>query len=317
MRFDLTEALIDQLLFCMEDQEAEFLLDSHAGIVVNVDEEEIAEDDGERYYAIPDWQSADGFRLMEKFAASLRNPIVRTELTAALDRGRGVFRAFKDVLAARPEVERLWFGYKEAEMRRKIRDWYNALREEWGIDRVGEEPEETDDLVLEDFRFRPLEPADAAPIAELHAAVRAEARAAEEGADLGLTALADSAGIESADLSAADGLALAAETARGDFAAFALAARRGRVVELRALEVKAEYRGLGVGEELLSRLAAAVRRSGGGTLTVALPAAVESFARVLLREGFQAYETRYRAELPAETAASARAGRSATETEES
>ena len=31
-------------------------------------------------------------------------------------------------------------------MRREILEWYNALREEWGLERLGEEPEETEVL---------------------------------------------------------------------------------------------------------------------------------------------------------------------------
>jgi hypothetical protein len=50
---------------------------------------------------------------MEHFAAGLRNPVVRNELTLALNRGRGVFRAFKDILSRYPETEKLWFSYKE------------------------------------------------------------------------------------------------------------------------------------------------------------------------------------------------------------
>lgn len=38
-------------------------------------------------------------------------------------------------------------------MKREVIRWYNALREEWGLELIGEEPEETDDLVQDDFRF--------------------------------------------------------------------------------------------------------------------------------------------------------------------
>lgn len=303
MLFDLTEALINQILFSMEDQEGEHVLDLRHGIVVDLETGE-AFDDGEpseegeeeRFLSIPEWSSADGFRLMERFAAGLRNPIVREELTAALDRGRGVFRAFKDVLSNRPEVERLWFSFKEKEMRHVILEWYNALREEWGLERIGEEPEETSDLVLEDFRFRAGTAEDEEAARDLHELCLSEAYAGD--------------GVEPAEnlLAAIDPAlrnpwafpivaSLVAETARGDFAAFVLVIRSGAVLKLAALDVKAEYRGLGVGEELLSRLLASLETAGAESLTIDLPVASEPFSRVLIREGFRVFETRYRVDL--------------------
>jgi hypothetical protein len=163
MQFELTEALIDDILFSMEDQEGEFYLDTLEGIVagglegpdVFGEEDGGGENDG-RYIDLPEWDSASGFRLMERFAAGFRNPLVREELTSALGHGKGVFRAFKNTLSRYPETEKLWFAFKEREMKREIIMWYNGLREEWGLEKIGMEPEETGDLVLEDFRFRPF-----------------------------------------------------------------------------------------------------------------------------------------------------------------
>ncbi|MDR2730071.1 MAG: GNAT family N-acetyltransferase [Treponema sp.] len=39
-------------------------------------------------------------------------------------------------------------------MKSQIIGWYNALREEWGLEPVGIEPEDTYHLVLEDFIFK-------------------------------------------------------------------------------------------------------------------------------------------------------------------
>jgi len=258
MQFELSDELVDEILFAMEDQNGEFALDARSGTVL--DSTEMDED--AVVYPLPEWGSADGFRLMESFASSLRNPVVRAELSAALDRGRGVFRAFKDTLTEHPEVERLWFAYKERRMRQEIIDWYNALRESWGLERIGEEPEETEDLILEDFRFRP-------------------ARDGDEGVPDGL----------------GGGPAFVAETARGDFAGSAALSLIGPEARVVALEVKPEYRGLGLGEEMLRRLVAAALDSGASELKLDLPAGAEVFSRVLFREGFGPYETRYRLDL--------------------
>lgn len=303
MLFDLTEALINQILFSMEDQEGEHVLDLRHGIVVDPETGEAFDDDtdgkeeeGERFMAIPEWSSADGFRLMERFAAGLRNPIVREELTAALDRGRGVFRAFKDVLSNRPEVERLWFSFKEKEMRRVILEWYNALREEWGLERIGEEPEETSDLVLEDFRFREGKAEDEAVERNLHELCLSEAYAGDGAERIEVLLAAIAPALRNPwDFPVVGEVVV--ETARGDFAGFALVVRDGTVLKLGALDVRAEYRGLGVGEELLARLLESLDRSDAQSLTIDLPIASEPFSRVLIREGFRVFETRYRVDL--------------------
>jgi GNAT superfamily N-acetyltransferase len=154
--FELTQELIDDIIFWMEDQNGEFVIDVQVGTVVNVGEFGVANEvDGteDRYINLPEWDSADGFGLMENFTASLKNPPARKQLSAALNRGRGVFRAFKDALAEFPEVEKLWFAYKDKEMHKAVHTWYAALCEEAGVRKIGEEPEETDELVSEDFQF--------------------------------------------------------------------------------------------------------------------------------------------------------------------
>ena len=123
MQFELTEALLDDILFSMEDQVGNFYIDCHEGVVVNWDDcrDEMEEDEEEdRFIGLPEWDSSSGFRLMERFAAAFRNPLIRNELCAALNRGKGVFRAFKNTLGQYPEAEKLWFSFKEREMKREV-----------------------------------------------------------------------------------------------------------------------------------------------------------------------------------------------------
>jgi len=289
MQFELTEALIDQILFAMEDQKTEHLLDAANGVVVDlpagdssdpgmeIDPEEENHDGSPRFLSLPGWLPADGFRLMERFSASLHNPIVREELVSALDRGRGVFRAFKDVLSARPEVERLWFSFKEREMRREILEWYNALREEWGLERLGEEPEETEDLVLEDFRFRPGTSGDAAAAAELLALCRDQFSCRDAPVALSGPALRS----------------VVAETSRDDFAGFVLAELSDGIARIPWLDVHPHYRGLGVGEKLLDRVLSLLAEDRMDDVLIDLPEGSAAFSRVLYRHGFAVYETRF------------------------
>jgi GNAT superfamily N-acetyltransferase len=257
MQFELTEALINNILFSMEDQEGEFLVNVQSGIVIGGSDElkaRVKEKDGP-YLSLPKWDSSDGFRLMERFTAGLRNPLLREELSAALDRGKGVFRAFKDILGCHPETEKLWYTYKDREMKREILRWYNALREEWGLEKIGAEPEETGDLVLEDFRFRPPQAGDAKTLP--------------------------------ADYS------LIAETVGGEFAGYITAVPREKALHIAALEVKPEYRGLGIGEALVTGFLERFDPKKISQISIDLPAEMEGFARVLLRNSFHVFSIRY------------------------
>jgi ribosomal protein S18 acetylase RimI-like enzyme len=151
MRFDLDNILVNQILFHMENQEGIFVLDAQENLIVNsanIDNED------KNYISLPQWGPKDGYRLMEKFAVSLKNPLVRHELSTALNKSKGVFRAFRDVLEQYPEIEKMWFKFKEQKMKNQVVVWYNALREEWGLEPVGIEPEDTSSLILEDFVFK-------------------------------------------------------------------------------------------------------------------------------------------------------------------
>ncbi|MDR1445386.1 MAG: UPF0158 family protein [Treponema sp.] len=289
MNFELSHELMDDILFSMEDQETEFCIDTQRGIVLNLEDigEGAEEAEKDRFIHIPDWDSSSGFRLMEHFAASLRNPLLREELGAALNQGRGVFRAFKDILSQYPEAEKLWFAYKEKEMKREIIRWYNALREEWGMSLIGLEPEDTRDLVLEDFRFREYRENDRYEAQSLHALCREEFP----------LPLMETSWIFPAEYS------LVAETGHRDFAGYIAAAEKAGILHIYALEIRREYRGLGLGGTLLSRFlekfSPAVEKAHGiERINIELPQIHEGFSRVLLRFGFKAQAVSYSLESP-------------------
>jgi len=294
MRFELTEALIDDILFAMEDQEGMFFLDTVEGVVVgglddlDFSEEDLDDDDGEggdRYIDLPEWDSADGFRLMERFAASFRNPVICKELNSALDRGKGVFRAFKNVLSRYPEAEKMWFALKEKEMKKGILRWYNGLREEWGLERIGVEPEDTDDLVLEDFSFRPFEEKDRFQAEALHSSCVEEFTENLTG-DLvrELYSFRDTKGAP---------FGMVVESSNGDFAGYISGALKDAALYIQSLEVKQEYRGLGLGEALLVKFIDSLDQKEIKKVMIDLPSWAEGFSRVLSRESFKPYAARY------------------------
>ena len=273
----MTEALLDDIIFSMEDQEGIFFIDCPEGVVVNIDDcrAELEQDMDDRFISLPEWDSSSGFRLMERFAAAFRNPLIRNELCAALNRGKGVFRAFKNTLSQYPEAEKLWFSYKEREMKREVIRWYNGLREEWGLKKIGLEPEETGDLVLEDFRFREIKDDDRNAIELLHALCRSNSDPDFPGENANET------------------FTLTAETGSNEFAGYITADLKDGDFFIRALEVKPEFRGLGIGKALLENLLEKSEKSQTGRIFIDLPSESDGFSKALTREGFLPRMTRY------------------------
>ena len=153
MEFELSPEVFDQVIFAMEDQGSNAYIHRRDGTVVPQ-----PPDDPSEFVPLPAWKPVDGFYLMERFVASVSNHHVRRQLRAALSTGRGVFRSFKNVLKQSRDLERRWYRFKETEMRRVVLDWYNQEREAAGLERLGPEPEETDDLTVSDFVVVPAEP---------------------------------------------------------------------------------------------------------------------------------------------------------------
>ena len=160
MTFELTRELVDQIIFAMEDQDQDYVLDLE--IMEIVPAEEADEDNEQRFAPLPWWESVDGYNLMERFTGTLHNPVYRQRLRTILDSGRGVFRQFKDCVKERPEIERLWYHYKEREMRNLVVEWYGDVCDALGLDHVEPDFVETEDLVLSDFAVQhadgPIEP---------------------------------------------------------------------------------------------------------------------------------------------------------------
>ncbi|AEC02399.1 GNAT family N-acetyltransferase [Parasphaerochaeta coccoides] len=145
-----TDELLYQLVFSMEDQDNEYLLDMATGEIIFEDNAD--EDKPERYLSLPPWGPADGFRIMEKFVASLRNPIHREQLKMILQSGKGVFRQFKDALHSMPPLERLWYYFKDKEIMNVISLWYERQGEVVRLSRLELEiDDDARDLLLSDF----------------------------------------------------------------------------------------------------------------------------------------------------------------------
>jgi len=250
MRFELDNVLIDQILFYMENQEGDFLLDTVERKVIDILNGDLADketdfNDDERFIPLPRWLPNDGYRLMEKFSANVKNPVIRHELAQALNRNKGVFRAFRNVLEQYAETEKMWFNYKDSEMKKIVILWYNALREEWGLSPVGFEPEDTSSLVLEDFFVKETE---------------------ESGKD--------------------SMFVYVAESVNGEIAGSIKGKIDGSVLQIDEINVKSEYRGLGLGKILLSKAAETADKKELDIMTE-LPCDADFFSRTLYLENFK------------------------------
>ena len=218
---------------------------------------------GDGYTAPPTWSSRDGFRLMEVFLSTVRQPSVRGELSAALARGRGVFKAFKAALVEHPELERAFRDFKIRAMMRTIADWYDDLRDARGLERLGPEPEDTDELLSSDLdiivvdleKARPL----LMPLVDL---------AEEESMENlpGPLAAFEIARLRQEIAAATDALCAIAEDGEGGALGLALGLRTiigergfGRIV---FLIVKREFRRMGLGSALLGSLTKAFEAEG-------------------------------------------------------
>lgn len=289
MEFELTQELTDEIIFAMEDQTGHFLFDSAEGRCVASRDSGAVEDD-DRYFAIPLWDSVSGFRMRERFVAQLRNPIMREELRAALSSGHGVFRKFKDILKGSPEIERQWFLFKEREMRLLVLEWYNGLRDFWGLERIGAEPEETEDIVSQDFSFLERAGEDGEALEEIEALLSSvEGEIAREN-PLELSEAIGEIAVRIRGEDDGTAWTLAAETADGEIAGVSrsapVPAGSFLAAQITAVAVYPEFRGLGLGKELLARTVSHWRERGYRWLLFPIPIVPDAFRPALHRAGF-------------------------------
>jgi threonine dehydrogenase-like Zn-dependent dehydrogenase len=82
----------------------------------------LARDTSDRYLAVPEQDSREGFRDMEDFVLSVEDEQVQQRLARALG-GRGTFRRFKDALLDLPQERERWFQFQEQRKKQRILDW--------------------------------------------------------------------------------------------------------------------------------------------------------------------------------------------------
>jgi ribosomal protein S18 acetylase RimI-like enzyme len=307
MKFELTAELANQIVFGMENQEDIFLFDSQALDLVT--ESDAIEREGglnlseDRFLPLPEWRSVDGFNLMESFVANLRNPVAREELRVILKNGRGVFRQFKNALRERPDIERLWFRYRQREMNQRVINWYNDYRELWGLEPYSavEHDGGRDDLVFSDFDFRPALPAESESLAGWDANLLDEWCPSGDAADRDYFRLVNRQGLP-APAANPDSRAIVATAPDGDIAGFlwsveqsAGGRRYGRIVQL---GIRPEFRGIGIGSALLRWYQREAEERGLAMVLIDLPANADFLTANLKSMGFTQQCSRWQLGLP-------------------
>ena len=87
--------------------------------------EQVEEGYGTRYIRIPQQDSHEGYRDMERFISTVRNDRLRDQLWQAIQ-GRGAFRYFKDVLYDHPAERERWFAFENRCMYDRISWWLES-----------------------------------------------------------------------------------------------------------------------------------------------------------------------------------------------
>ncbi len=282
MFFELTDSLVLKIMFAMENQECISVLDASRLEIIAAEDDV----DQENFYTLPLWSSGDGFNLLESFVDQLDKGSVREELKKVLSAGRGVFRNFKNVIKKYPEIERRWSLFKNKQMRLRIMDWYNTLRESWGLEKLNQETDDYSDLIKEDFTFRGYDPVrDGDCIAQGADVIADELRALEPdrpGYALSQLWLEQCSGSVNGYV---------CRTLSDEFSGCLMYNQLSSLAKdsvfLTACFVLQNYRGLGIASQLFSNCISDLRKSGVHWVIIANSFVPEYLEPLLARMGFE------------------------------
>ena len=281
MTFELSDSLVQKILFAMENQTEKSALDATIPDVISLDNNQTDEN---VIFSLPEWTSADGYALLEEFAFSLHSPLVKQELKDILLTGRGVFRNFKKAVKQYPEIERKFSFFKNKKMITRIYQWYNSLREDWGLEALSadfDNYEETEELLLSDFVFKSFEESDKeavlCEIKHLTADERLDCPVQVEKAFESINSYYFDFGSKN--------FGIISKTISEEFAGCIIGAQLlNDVVAVKAFFVKKSFRGLGIANELMTQFIQASKENGIRQIV---------FPNIIFRENMQPILTRF------------------------
>lgn len=298
MTFELTDKLITLIVSALENQEQKFIVDAKSNLLVEKTVD--VDSDEDLFYELPEWNSSSGFSLMEEFVNNLHSPMARTELLSVLRSGKGVFRGFKDVLKGYPEVEKKWLYFKNKQLINYVNQWYNSLRETWGLEKLDFEIEETEDLLDCDFMFLPYDyQCDKKDVLESLEVVARDS-CAQYPEEISLAVL-DLWKDKIDEKIGEKTLGFVCRTASKEFAGCAIFApclkNAPKTVLLTSFFVQKKYRGLGIGRKLFEQSLAELRSRNFKWVFIANTIIPETITSLLISFGFKPIGSGYVAEL--------------------
>ena len=293
MYFELTEELTDDIISAMENQDVEYVVSAEESQLVISDSDGHVPDE-EKYYSLPEWGSADGFKLREDFVNNLHSPLAHDKLQEALHSGRGVFKNFRNVLKEYPEIDKRWHIFKHRIMSARINEWYNSLREIWGLEKLDQFSESDESLVHDDFSFKEYDSGndrktvllnieadsyedDKLPL-EVNEAIYRLWKKNFEDSDTEQTGYVC--------FSLSDDFA-------GCITASSVLSDQENIMIITSLFVPEQFRGLGIGSELISMCIAKLTQSGKKWVLIPNFIAPEILQPLLTRTGFRKINSGY------------------------
>lgn len=90
---------------------------------------------GSRYIRVPEADSHEGYRDMERFIYTVQDERLQNRLWQAIQ-GRGAFRRFKDVLAGAYRDQKRWYAFQHDRLKERILGWLESE----GIEPIIPEP---------------------------------------------------------------------------------------------------------------------------------------------------------------------------------
>lgn len=297
MTFTLTESLTDEILSALENQEESFLVDAEKNQLVQ--KTDGLKGDEDLFYELPEWDSAAGFKLREDFVSNLNSPLAHEALQEVLHSGRGVFRNFRNVIKEYPEVEKRWHIYKNNKMLSYINDWYNNLREVWGLEKLDYVPESDDSLIHDDFSFTAYTQENKK---ELLLHMNAAFRERNENLSQELSQAIYNIWLEQFELAESKGeLGFICRSFSNDFAGCItvsqVSQKQEKVMVLTSLFVPEAFRGLGIGTELINMCLSELKKLGKTWLILPNMTVPDYLEPLLLRTGFDKIDSGYAVEL--------------------
>ena len=294
MNFELTDLLIDDIISAMENQDVEYAFDAKECQLVISDSDGHLHDD-ERYYILPEWGPSDGFELRESFVNNLHSPLAREELQSALHSGRGVFKNFRNVLKNYPEIDKRWHIFKHRFMSARINEWYNSLREIWGLEKLDQLPEMDESLVHDDFSFKEYDSVNDKKIILLNITADAcddDTLPAEVNGALYRLWRTQFEGNNAENQTGYICSSLSDEFA-GCITASPVSENQEKIVMITSLFVPENFRGLGIGTELIEMCITRLQNYGNKWVLIPNTIAPDILQPLLIRTGFRKINSGY------------------------